>query len=394
MLSDSYTRDDLGRITSKTETVGGVTTTYGYGYDTAGRLTSVSENGVTTATYDYDSNGNRTHVNGVLVASYDTQDRLTSYNTASYGYTANGELLTKTDSGAITQYDYDVLGNLRHVTLPDTTTIDYLIDGRNRRIGKQVNGTLVQGFLYQDQLNPIAELDGSGNVVATFVYGSRSNVPDYMVKGASTYRIITDHLGSPRLVVNTSDGSIAQRIDYDVWGNITSDTNPGFQPFGFAGGLYDQHTGLVRFGARDYDPVTGRWAAKDPIRFAGGDTNLYGYVVNNPINLIDIYGLDGKQVVSDISPQGDVSVVTIVTPTGTTGVDSYGNVAVKKTGIATGCTYCNTPGSDTPPIPIDAHTDDYTDYSSSNNPLAGLENKIQQQIRENVSRCEGFRNRQ
>jgi len=290
VLSDSYTRDDLGRITSKTETIGGVTTTYGYGYDTAGRLTSVTENGVTTATYDYDSNGNRTQVNGVLVAGYDAQDRLTSYNTAGYGYTANGELLTKTDSGAITQYDYDVLGNLRHVTLPDTTTIDYLIDGRNRRIGKKVNGTLVQGFLYQDQLNPIAELDGSGNVVATFVYGSRANVPDYMVKNGVTYRIIADHLGSPRLVVNTSDGSVVQRMDYDVWGNVINDTNPGFQPFGFAGGLYDQQTGLVRFGARDYDPQTGRWTSKDPIRFDGGDTNLYGYVVGDPVDFVDPLG--------------------------------------------------------------------------------------------------------
>ena len=55
-----------------------------------------------------------------------------------------------------------------------------------------------------------------------------------------------------------------------------SDTNPGFQPFGFGGGLYDQDTKLLRFGARDYNPVNGRWTAKDPILFAGGDTNLYG----------------------------------------------------------------------------------------------------------------------
>jgi RHS repeat-associated protein len=65
-----------------------------------------------------------------------------------------------------------------------------------------------------------------------------------------------------------------------------------FQPFGFAGGLYDPHTGLVRFGARDYDPQTGRWASKDPIQFLGGDSNLYGYVLNDPLNWLDIKGLD------------------------------------------------------------------------------------------------------
>ena len=99
--------------------------------------------------------------------------------------------------------------------------------------GGFTNGTLVQAFLYQAQLSPVAELNGSGSVVSRFVYGTKSNVPDYMTKGGVTYRIISDHLGSPRLVVNTTTGAIAQRIDYDSFGNIISDTNPGFQPFSF-----------------------------------------------------------------------------------------------------------------------------------------------------------------
>jgi RHS repeat-associated protein len=118
-------------------------------------------------------------------------------------------------------------------------------------------------------------------------------VPEYLVKGASTYRIVADHLGSPRLVLDTSDGAVVQRMDYDEFGRVTSDTNPGFQPFGFAGGLYDRDTGLVRFGARDYDPQTGRWTAKDPIRFVGRSPNLYGYVLNDPVNFIDTSGLLG-----------------------------------------------------------------------------------------------------
>jgi len=112
-----------------------------------------------------------------------------------------------------------------------------------------------------------------------------------MVRGGVTYRIISDHLGSPRLVVDAATGTVAQQLSYDEFGNILTDTNPGFQPFGFAGGIYDQHTKLTRFGARDYDATTGRWTAKDPIRFAGGDTNLYGYVLGDPVNLFDPLGL-------------------------------------------------------------------------------------------------------
>ena len=79
-------------------------------------------------------------------------------------------------------------------------------------------------------------------------------------------------------------------MDYDEFGNVLSDTAPGFQLFGFAGGLYDQHTGLTRFGARDYDSQIGRWTAKDAITFGGGDSNFYGYVLNDPINSIDPTG--------------------------------------------------------------------------------------------------------
>jgi uncharacterized protein RhaS with RHS repeats len=114
------------------------------------------------------------------------------------------------------------------------------------------------GFLYENQLSPITELDGAGNVVSRFLYASRGNVPDYMVRGGNTYRIITDHLGSPRLVIDAATGAVAQRMDYDEFGNVIMDSNPGFQPFGFAGGLYDRDTRLVRFGARDYDEETER----------------------------------------------------------------------------------------------------------------------------------------
>jgi RHS repeat-associated protein len=293
------TYDKLGRLTQKTEQIGGTTTIYGYAYNLSGQLASVTLNGGTEplATYTYDANGNRTSssLGGIVTnAAFDAQDRLTQYGNTTYTYTANGELQSKTLAGQTTQYNYDVIGNLRNVTLPGGTQIEYLIDGSDRRVGKKINGTLTQGFLYQNKLAPVAELDGANNIVSLFAYGTKTNVPEYMIRGGNTYRLITDKLGSVRLVADITSGNIAQRIDYDEFGNVLTDTNPGFQPFGFAGGLYDPQTGLVRFGARDYDAETGRWTAKDPILFAA-DSNLYRYVLNDPVNLSDPFGLNEWQ---------------------------------------------------------------------------------------------------
>ena len=170
----------------------------------------------------------------------------------------------------------------------------------NRRVGRKVGGTLVQGLLYENQLSAVAELDGAGNLVAQYVYGTKSNVPDVKTDGSGTYRILSDHLGSPRLVVNTADGTVVERMDFDEWGNVTADSSPDATPFGFAGGLYDQTTGAMRFGARDYDPTSGRWMNKDPIRFGGGQANIYEYSHDEPVNNADQSGLDSSNSCSTI----------------------------------------------------------------------------------------------
>jgi RHS repeat-associated protein len=297
VYSVSYVRDGLGRISEKTETVDGDTTTYHYTYDLAGRLVEVERDGVLASEYSYDDNGNRVGatIDGASVmGTYDAQDRLVQYGDYTYDFNADGELATrtKTATSETNTFVYDAFGNLRRVTPPSSTVIDYLVDGQNRRVLKKVGGVAVKGFVYRDSLRPIAELDGAGNVVSRFVYGTGRNVPDYMVKGGSTYRIITDHLGSVRLVVNATTGEIAQEMSYDEFGRVLSDTNPGFQPFGFAGGLYDPDTGLVRFGARDYDAETGRWTAKDSSLFDGRDPNLYEYAFGDPVNFVDWTGAE------------------------------------------------------------------------------------------------------
>jgi RHS repeat-associated protein len=298
LFAEDIERDAVGRVSTRTETIEGVVAEHAYTYDSVGRLESHTVDGSTVMQWDYDENGNRISATGEVSPSdveYDAQDRLLRYGNLAFEYDAEGHLVSRTDTSdaSTTAYEYDELGNLLAATLPDGTGIDYHVDGLGRRVGKSVDGTLQWGLLYQDALNPVAMLDGAGEVTARFVYGTKPHVPQYMITDTATYRIISDQLGSVRLVVDAETGAVAQRIDYDPWGRILMDTNPGFQPFGFAGGLYDADTGLVRFGARDYDPVVGRWAAKDPILFEGGQANLYAYVENDPVNRIDPLGRFG-----------------------------------------------------------------------------------------------------
>jgi RHS repeat-associated protein len=86
--------------------------------------------------------------------------------------------------------------------------------------------------------------------------------------------------------------TLTKEFQYDSFGNITSETNTTFRyPKTFAGGLHDPDTGLVRFGFPYHDPEIGRWTAKDPIQFAGGQENLYVYVGNSPVMFNDKLGL-------------------------------------------------------------------------------------------------------
>jgi RHS repeat-associated protein len=136
----------------------------------------------------------------------------------------------------------------------------------------------------------LAVHDGSNNLVMRFTYAD-GRMPVAMTKSGVTYYLAYDQIGSLRVVMD-STGAVVKELLYDSFGSIIYESNAAFTvPFRFAGGLYDRDTGLVQFGFRDYDSNIARWTAKDPIDFAGGDLNLFGYVGNNPVNWIDPYGL-------------------------------------------------------------------------------------------------------
>ena len=110
--------------------------------------------------------------------------------------------------------------------------------------------------------------------------------------------------------INTGD--VVQKMDYDEFGNLIYDSNPGFQPFGYSYGLYDMQTKLVRFGARDYDANLGRWTNKDPLRFRGGYSNLFEYANNDVINSIDPTGKQATEIGAEIGTAVEPGIGTII----------------------------------------------------------------------------------
>ena len=117
-------------------------------------------------------------------------DQLVRYGATTYRYTLNGDLETKTTLAGTTTYRYDPRGNLDQVILPNNSVIGYTYDAQSRRIAKSVNGGVVERFIYQDQLEPVAKVDGEGTVLELYVYAEKGHVPSYMVKGGTTYRVI------------------------------------------------------------------------------------------------------------------------------------------------------------------------------------------------------------
>jgi RHS repeat-associated protein len=302
-------RDNAGRITGKTETVGGSSSTYSYTYDPIGRLRTVTKDGNLVEEYRYDAVGTRVYemnrLRGIAgrSMSYSVEDHLLSAGSATYQYDVDGYLAAKTQGGSVTTYTYSSRGELLRVAPPDGIVIEYVHDPLGRRIAKKVNGTITEKYLWQGLTKLLALYDGSGALLMRFQYAD-GRMPVAMTKGGTTYYLAYDQVGSLKVVADASS-NVVKGLDYDSFGNIIADTNASFSmPFGFAGGLHDRDTGLVRFGFRDYDPDIGRWTAKDSILFLGGNVDLYGYVLNDPGNLIDPLGLWTFQIGSSFTGGG------------------------------------------------------------------------------------------
>lgn len=193
-----------------------------------------------------------THNQKRTIASHNNDDQLTTLAGSinrNYEYNEDGDLQSVTNCYGKTEYDYDVFGNLKKVTFPGNKVVEYKVDGFNRRVKKLVNGEVSEYYIWFDDIRLAAVLDANKQAKLKYIYAPDSRVASFVIKDGIMYKIVHDPgLDSVRYVFNMQTKEVVQEIEYDEHGNIMKNTSPNFQPLGYAGGLYDRDTKLLRFG--------------------------------------------------------------------------------------------------------------------------------------------------
>lgn len=329
--SFSYSHDKVGNRLAKTEPQG----TTNYSYDTIYRLLGASpgKHGHQSdrESYGYDPVGNRLigpnehqtyqyNPGNQLVEESAEQCRAPKGGTRN-SYDKNGNLVMKEErkgSGhdqTATRYSYDFENRLIKVKIEQghkTQVVTFSYDPFGRRITKTVGREELEEngkrhghegcdderqaprtthYLYDNEAI-VMEYDERGETMARYLQGPGIDEPLAMERKEKVYYYHADGLGSI-ITLTDKHGNEVRKYDYDSFGNMTQEQREFGQPYAYTGREWDRETGLYYYRARYYDPMEGRFIGKDPIGFAGGDVNLYGYVQNNPVNLIDPNGLIG-----------------------------------------------------------------------------------------------------
>jgi RHS repeat-associated protein len=321
----TYTPDQVGRISQVSTTLngnpktlastitylpyGGITgLTYGnglsfsQGYDNQYRISSITAGSILNLTFGYDPNGNITSVADAINPSggeplenpeaYSYQqgtNRLTHIEgtpSIDYGYDENGNIATENTW----TYVYDLSNQLIRVLDGTNQIAEYTYNGSGQRI-KKVTQTETRIFHYDLAGHLIAETNQNGQMLAEYVYLG-VQLLSMIRPGEVVYYYHNDHLGTPQVLTNDSQ-TISWKAVYKPFGEAVPSIQTVENPFRFPGQYYDPETGLHYNYFRYYNPQAGRYITPDPIGLEGG-INLFVYVDNNPLSLIDPFGLQTK----------------------------------------------------------------------------------------------------
>ena len=328
--------DAAGRLDFSTNRRGQV---LDYGYDAAGRLTALNLAGQDLINWSYDTVGRMTEArdsDSVVTRAYDVMNRIVSEtqptgtqayaydlggrrrgrrpvrinfrpargSPATAGYDADGNLIerrSKSDATDVRTLTWDPLNRLTSVQTP-TVSVQYRYDAFGRRIARSVttaSSTTEVRYLF-DGDNVRAEQDATGTWTAANVHAGLDQMllrDDFAV--GQSYYLHADALGST-LALSDANGAVVETYRYSAYGQVViydaslnpqpSTLNP-LCPYLYTGRDYEPEIGFYNYRARAYDPGLGRFISRDPLGFAAGDMNLYAYVLSNPFNYTDPYGL-------------------------------------------------------------------------------------------------------
>ena len=326
-----YAWNASGRLQSVIDGITGGRTTYAY--DAVGSLMSARyEDG----TDDYrmpDATGNVFRSRDRRDREYGKGGRILRDRHYDYLYDVEGNLILKTPRRGLTQhpnhevseesgthiawqtgdYAYEWYGNgmLKEVRLPYGKTIRFEYDALGRRTAKLFNGhvfrylwdgnVMVQEWQYEEKDRPQHSIDEFGRIrmqseepvynLVTWVYEEGSYVPVAKIQNGERYTIISDYMGRPVEAYN-SYGNVVWQADYDIYGDLRNIKGiRDFIPFRQLGQYEDDETRLYYNRFRYYDPRIGNYISQDPIRLAGNNPTLYGYVgdLNKWADLFGLY---------------------------------------------------------------------------------------------------------
>ncbi|MFQ5882891.1 MAG: RHS repeat domain-containing protein, partial [Candidatus Methylomirabilales bacterium] len=343
--SASYTYDAASQLTELLNTIGATTISkFAYTYDAVGnRVTRTTTDGISNYTYDtlnrltqavqpdpidplqqltetftYDPVGNRTASHLATGQVHDAANRLQEDSQFAYTYDANGNLTSKTSkaTGEQTVYTYNVENQLTRVEkfsipggLSPDLTAQYRYDPLGRRITKEVTqaGTTTTTRYVYDNEDILLEFDGSNVVQARYTHGPGIDEPLIMLRGGQSFFYHADDLGSIWDLTDSAGGSVLSHT-YDSFGQLIAQTGTLVNPYTYTAREFDPETGLYYYRTRYYDPATGRFLQEDPIGFLAG-LNFYTYGENNPLIIVDPYGLFSWNVIkSSVTFSGGMSL--------------------------------------------------------------------------------------
>lgn len=268
-----------------------------YAYDAIGNRTQKTVDGVAQQ-YSYGSTSQHLQSVGTTSFSYDAVGNTTSQGQFSYVYNQANRLSEVHKGNRLYSNQYNALGQRLFKNYQAATSTDTVFhyDQSGKLIAESgTNGGVIREYVYLGELLTVQYGYANQNIPLTLSgsIGTALNVEGYIY-------VVADHLGTPQLTMNKgANGGVHWAVDYLPFGSTLKVAGDSANyPIRFPGQYEDDPTpnnavneGLHYNYFRDYDPEVGRYVQSDPIGLEGG-VNTYGYVLNDPINLVDPLGLE------------------------------------------------------------------------------------------------------